>query len=94
MHWVHTDGPITGVRAFQSQLVPCATADLSSGECCVERSCHTGDDFGEGLWGTGNDIVLPWPAREPLCCTGTVYNIRDVNSIFMYILEELNVAFV
>lgn len=94
MHWVHAVWPITGVRAFQSQLVPCATADLSSGECCVERSCHTGDYSGEGLWRTENDIVRSWPAREPLCCTGTVYNTRDVNSIFMYIWEELNVAFV
>lgn len=74
--------------------MPCSTADLSSGECCVERSCHTGDYFREGLWRTENDVVLPWPARELLCCTGTICKIQDVNSIFMYILEDLNVAFV
>lgn len=60
----------------------------------MERSHHVGGDFGGGLWGIDNDIVLSWPAWELLCCTGTVYNIRDVSSIFMYILEELNVVFV
>ena len=82
------------MRAFQIQPTPHAAADLSSGECHVERSREVGDDFRGGLWGTENDIVLSWPAWESLHCTGTIYNIGDVNSIFVYILEELNVAFV
>lgn len=86
--------PITVARASWIQPVPCAAAHPYSGKCCVERSHHVGDNFKGGLLRTDNDIVLSWPAWEPLCCTGTVYNIRDVNSIFMYILEELNVAFV
>lgn len=94
MYGVHMVWPITAARACWIQPVPHATADLSSGECCVERSHHVGDDLGGGLWGTDNYIVLSWPAWELLRCTGTVYNMRDVNSVFMYILEELNVAFV
>lgn len=94
MYWVCTVWPVTVARTSRIQPVPCATVDLSSGECHVERSHHVGDDFGGGLWGTDNDIILSWPVWEPLRCTGTVYNIWDVNSIFMYVLEELNVAFV
>lgn len=41
-----------------------------------------------------SDIVLSQPAQEPFRCTGTVYSMLDVNSNFMYILKELNVAFV
>lgn len=94
MYWVCMVWPITVARASQIQPVHRATAELSSGECRVERSHHVADDFRGGLWGADNDIVLSWLAWEPFHCTGTVYNIWDVNSIFMYILEELNVAFV
>lgn len=74
--------------------MPHATAGLSCGEYCAEGSHHIGGNFRGGLFGTDNDIVLSWPFWESLHCAGTVYNIQEVNSIFMYILEELNVAFV
>lgn len=60
----------------------------------VEKPHRVGEDFRGGPWGTGSGIVLSQPAGEPLCCTGTVYSMLDVNSIFVYILRELNVAFV
>lgn len=60
----------------------------------VERPHRVGEDFRGGPWGTGSGIVLSQPAWEPLRCTGTVYSMLDVNSIFVYILRELNVAFV